>query len=417
VCGPALLAGCLWLALNTTGVARPAAKPKAVECTFSGAAGAPVTDAERLTALLHANNAVFRLHDRNCDGELDAAEAGLFAEAEKRKLDYAVTYLRNRDKAGRPLAIDAKGVTAVAILATPEPLRDGNDPGMAIFLRRSLADIGVFQRPIAAPAAAGARFSMARNKVTDNTIWNAEGVAGAIFVGYGEADIGQDTPYLAGLAVAPTLAFRRIANSNPSYARGDVDVLNPAATIEAAFGQTLGGMQYLRARAGYITSFSGETGSWSAAAEWQPIWIGSPGSWLPFDIGSPNPLGLARATWEIDPVFVMRYDQQVTGETLPLFAERDDALRLGVDIGLSVLPFHGEDIGVPEWLQKASLKGSYGYLYDTLSGRETNYWTAGATFNLDPEGHIALDLNYKRGRDSDTGIRSDLATLGLALKY
>lgn len=385
------------------------ASAKGVVCKYTGSTGAPGNSPEWRVFLLHKNSPVFQNYDVDCDGDLSAGEVAKYASDEEAKVASALHSVERHAAEGHPIHVTPDGETVPAVIGKNDPEKDPCAPGWRFLLRDSFEDVSIFTCPKAAKDAKGAQFDWSRDKVSDNDVWSAKGVAA---VGYSVAlDPPSDpfAPYVVGYAFAPSLSFNRVVNTLVSQKSKNIDVLSMAATGELALGNTLGGTQYLRIRPALNTTFDGDPRSWSATAEWQPYWITDG-----ISISVPN--GLGPFTWELDPIARLIYSKKLGDVTSPIFQDDDHSLRLGGVLALTIKPKQNDEL-VPKWLQPASFFTTYEWLEDLESGRDYSLLSAGLNFALDEEGHTALKLSYSHGDIEETGQFMDQAKIGLAAKW
>lgn len=382
---------------------------KPVACKYAGPSGAPGSSSEWRVFLLHKNSPVFQTYDLDCDGSLSAAEVAKYSSDEEGKVASALHSVERHAAAGHPIVVTAKGDTIPDVLAADEPLKDPcEEGGWRWYLRDGFEDVSIFTCPKDAKDAKGAQFDWSRDKVSDNDVWSAKGVAAAgysVFLPKPENSL----PYIVGYAFAPSISFNRVVNSLSAQKSKNIDVLSFAATSEIALGRLLGGTQYFRFRPALNTTFDGEARSWSATAEWQPIWITEG-----ISIGSPN--GIGPFTWELDPIARLIYSQKLGDVSSPIFQDDDNSLRLGGVLALTVKPKQNDQI-FPKWLQSASFFTTYEWLEDVDSGRDFSLLSTGLNFPLDEAGHVALKLSYSHGDVEETGQFMDQAKVGLAAKW
>ncbi|CDX51572.1 exported hypothetical protein [Mesorhizobium plurifarium] len=386
-----------------------AAVAKPVACKYTGPAGAPADQSEWHVFLLHKNSPVFQNYDVDCDGKLSADEVATYTGDEDAKVASALHSVERHAAEGHPIRVTPDGETVPVVIGKNDPEKDPCAPGWRYLLRDSFEDVSIFTCPKAAKDAKGAQFDWSRDKVSDNDVWSAKGVAA---LGYSVAlDPPSDpfAPYVVGYAFAPSLSFNRVVNTLASQKSKNVDVLSFAATSELALGNVFGGTQYVRFRPALNTTFNGDPRSWSATAEWQPYWITDG-----ISVSVPN--GLGPFTWELDPIARLIYSEKLGDVSSPIFQDDDSSLRVGGVLALTVKPKQN-DLLVPKWLQPASFFTTYEWLEDVDSGRDYSLLSLGLNFNLDEDGHTALKLNYSRGDIEETGQFVNQAKIGLAAKW
>jgi hypothetical protein len=116
-------------------------------------------------------------------------------------------------------------------------------------------------------------------------------------------------------------------------------------------------------------------------------------------------------------LFKLRADYltQVGRASQPIFAERQDALRLGPRVGLELQPVSGLGLW-PSWFENFTLVATYSFLQDTLTRRNYSLFDPTLNYNIDKEGNYAVSASYRRGRLDETGAKVDQLMVGLAIK-
>jgi hypothetical protein len=370
-----------------------------------------VSENEYRIYLLHKTSDKHKYFDRNCNDTFDAAANAA----------YEAWLLKNIE----PDLRDYRRLARVGVaMDVPDPKTDGIKPkakpdgwSTGFILRDSFADIAVFTKPKDVKAAGGASFGWTRDGIADNHAWSAKGIAGYTVVWQNFDPPSKTSPYLAGFAFAPTVAFNRLSNSNPSLAKKNISVLAFGGSAEVALGKLLDDttLHFFRTRGALVGDFDGNEKSWSATFEYQPV-TNFVDPTIP-NLGSPNGLFGLPATYQIDAILRAQYARRLGIVTDPLFVGRDDIFRTGPVVALSVLPQQGDDSPVPEVLRRFSVTGAYGVLYDTEFRKSYTNFTAALGFALDKDGNWAIKLSHETGKVEETGERIDVTKLGLAAKF
>jgi hypothetical protein len=290
-------------------------------------------------------------------------------------------------------------------------------PAGKLLIRRSLDDVGSFAAPSDFSDAAGAEFAWADNRIEENEVWSARGlIARPFLVHRGEQNL--DRPYVRSVLIAPYINFDRVSNSKK--VTDDVDNLTYAGVVEASVARFLGATHYLDLSADYVTSFAGEEKNWFVDLKWHPVDGGSQVSnkTILSYMNSPRPLG-RYFVWSVTPSAQAQYVSDLTeADTQPIFAERDEALRIGPSVFLTVDGKSHEVFSqVPWWASRIHYQIAYSWLYDLLSGRDYELLDTALKLGLDPAGHVGLTLSYRNGQLFETGQDVDLANIALSFSY
>jgi hypothetical protein len=358
--------------------------------------------------VMHEQFEIYRKADRDCDGHLSAKEIAAFESDPKLDLQIQLTqtYVKTEEAAGRKVPLDKNGEPPLPIVASIEPTPDPCPPGWHFLLRNSFEDIGTFSCPKDFKSATGAQFGFTSDGITHNKSFTGKGVAALEYVW--RSPVGDAGPYLAGYALSPWTSFNVATNSLQSLKSKEVDLLSFGGTGEVALAQILDSTQYLRLRPQYNTNFDGIAKSWSTTAEWQPV---------SNELGLSAPRGLGPyLVWEVDPILRTIYSNRLNGSLDPIFATRNEALRIGPVVALTIAPVQNDAV-VAHWLQTASFSASYEYLNDVHSGRNYGLFNTAVNLPVDSEGHLAFQVAYQNGNIEETGGKVNLITVGLAAKW
>jgi hypothetical protein len=358
--------------------------------------------------VMHEQFEIYRKADLDCDGHLTAKEIAAFEADAKLNLQIELTqtFVRGETSSGGKIPLDKNGEPPLPIVASVDPTPDPCPPGWRFLLRNSAEDIGAFSCPKDFKSATGAQFGFTADGIAGNQSFFGKGVAAVPYVW--RNPVGEAGPYVAGYALSPWMSFNRSTNSLQTLKSKEVNVLSLGGTGEVALAQILGGTQYLRSRTQYNTDFDGVAKSWSSAVEWQPVSN-------ELGLSAPRPLG-RYLVWEVDPIVRTIYSSRLNGSLDPIFTARNEALRIGPVIALTVAPVQNDAV-VPHWMQSASFSASYEYLRDVYSNRNYRLFNTAANLPLDAEGHLALQVAYQYGNVEETGGRVNLTTVGLSAKW
>jgi hypothetical protein len=359
--------------------------------------------------VMHEQFEIYRKADLDCDGHLTPKEIAAF-EADP-KLDLQIqltqTYVKSETSAGRKVPLDKNGEPPLPIVAASiEQSPPGCPTGWNFLLRSSAEDIGAFSCPKDFKSATGAQFGFTSDGIAGNQSFTAKGVAALAYTW--QNPVGEAVPYVSGYALSPWMSFNRSTNSLQTLKSKQVNVLSFGGTGEVALDQILNSAHYLRSRTQYNTDFDGIAKSWSTTAEWQPV---------SNELGLSAPRGLGPyLVWEVDPIVRTIYSSRMNGSLDPIFATRNEALRVGPVIALTIAPVQNDAV-VPHWMQTASFSASYEYLNDIYSHRNYRLFNTALNLPLDSAGHLALQVAYQYGNIEETGGKVNLTTVGLAAKW
>jgi hypothetical protein len=343
-------------------------------------------------------------------GALGSAQADTISDAKQTNM---VNDVLDVDVADWPEVLRVSGADGPPGDAQPSgpsaPLF-GNKCAGTILVRRSKADIGPISNPTCFGDAIGAAFAWADNQISNNEVWSAQGIVAARFEHLGETRLNQ--PYLKALAFAPYANFDRVDNSTETT--GDIDNLAYGAIFELAVGNVLRANHYFDADLEVVSSFAGEAKNWSISGAWQPYGYRSSGLPILRYFGSPIPIGNFKLV--IAPSVYAEYVAELSDAAAqPIFAKRDEALRVGPAVRVSIGGFNQP--GVPRWARRLSFDASYGWLYDTLSELDYELLDSTLKLGLDDAGHLNLTLSYRKGQLVETGQDVDLTQLGLSVSF
>lgn len=283
-----------------------------------------------------------------------------------------------------------------------------------LLIRRSLDDVGSFAAPGCFTKATGAEFAWANDRLLENTVWSARGIAAMRFAPSGEFKL--DDPFLKSLVVAPYINFDRVGNTQA--VADDVNNLTFAGVVEAGVANVFGATHYFDFAMNLVSSFAGEEKNWSANLRWHPVGRGKQGTGttLLSYFNTPQPLG-RYFVFSLTPSVRAQYAAELSDAfEQPIFAERDEAFRIGPSLLLTI---DGKKVfeQIPEWVKRIHYQLSYSWLHDVFVSRDYELLDTVLKLNLDESGHFGLALSYRRGDLFETGEDVDEATVGLAVSY
>lgn len=356
------------------------------------------TDEERIY-LLHKNNELYRKYDLNFNGRLDPGEIATYERAQDDALELARNDFRRKASRGELVKVEPP-----AIRPKTEPQATTLKAGF--ILRQSFEDVSIFSKPFDASNAQGATFSWSHDRVRNNRIWSARGIA-AVPIVYRREFLDDEQfrtgPHFVASTFAPFLKFERVSSRT-----SDIQNLTFGVLSETAIANVFNSTHYYRLRGGALTDFDGDIKSWSFTGEWEPVSN-------VYMIGAPVPIGTLPMTATFSAKVRAIYSGAVGNSALPIYATRQEALRIGPMFTLSIQPM--QIATVPDWLRRMRLMASYGHLRDIYSDRSYEIFNSSLTWNLDAQGHLGLQLAYTKGKSEDSGGDVDIVTLGLSSKF
>ena len=277
-------------------------------------------------------------------------------------------------------------------------------------VRQSLEDINTLTAPKPTKDVTGAQFSYNRDNVSPNTVWSARGVVAVPIYGhYGAPTEADRYSVRPAFAVAPYISFDKVSNSSPTQQSANVNNLSfgvVSETVLANVGLEKPTDHYFRLKGGVNTTFEGALKSSYLRAEWEPV------STANF-INAPYPI----LNFNVAPLFKVRADymNQAGKITQPVFAEHNQALRVGPRVGFEIQPVSGLGLW-PSWFENFNLVATYSFLQDTLSRRNYSLFDSTLTYNIDKDGNYAVSGSYRKGRLDETGANVEQIMVGLAIK-
>lgn len=278
---------------------------------------------------------------------------------------------------------------------------------LRLYLRQDFEDVGIFSAPkqTSSDEAVGAEFSWTRDRIKDNTTWAGQAMVAAAY-SYVVEDIYSTAPVI-GFAIGPYFGFTRELHSR--NVADNVNVMKFGFSSELGLQNLLfeGTRDYFRMKvAGVqdeIKNSSGLRGTFS----WFPVWLAKPGH-----IG----IGGVGIQYNWTPQLLVQFDEIIENGKTIAFSDQSRALRIGPQ---AVLWFKMSAPNNPmlEWLfARTSGRIVYHWWGETYSGRSNGWLDAALTHNLDRDGNVALKFSYRRGRNEDTGARTDLFKISLSAK-
>jgi hypothetical protein len=294
----------------------------------------------------------------------------------------------------------------VTVAGKLEPKEYSPCAGLTLLLRQDWKDIGIMgcPGPATTDKSAGAELSYAQDRVARNGLLTARGTAAVYFSSW------VDTPPVPGApydqAFGAYLTVNRAINSSAAQSKADSDKLAFGGVVEFGF-QTYGGANYFRLRGGVVQDRIKDTNSANVTAEFMPVYDDGT-----IHLNSPyRPMG-APFYVSLEPVFLVQYAAVTGAGQLLDFNDRSQALRIGPQLTAKFFPLY-DATGLMARLSGAV---TYHWAYETYSQRGISWFQSSLTYNVDEAGQIGITASYKKGRDEDTGTRTDIYKIGLTGK-
>jgi hypothetical protein len=342
-----------------------------------------------------------------------ARDGGQRATFEDTKPAEAVASAPNVMAKSQALPTKTSMTTAAAPVTTPNPLDskaciDGWNTHLAI--GDSFSDLNFLNTANCNGAQAkGAQFSWSRDRVALNDQWSAKGAVAEELI-WIRPGAPPDGAYLNMWAIAPTVNFQRVTNSNTAMAAQNANVLSYGFSSEALFDQVGDVWQvYARGRANVNSDFTGLTHSYSTTAEFQALSDY-------YGIGRNFAVGSLGYFWVIPLVRAQYFERESKLVKDPIFSAHNEVLRVGPVVSLNFVPQDTTNIDpskpapTPKWL----LNVTYSWYQDFLSSHTFQHVNPSLSYNFTD--NIGLTLGYESGQIETTGKKVDLTTISLTVK-
>jgi hypothetical protein len=284
-------------------------------------------------------------------------------------------------------------------MATPYSPQHSKCPGFQFLLRKDWKDFDLLACPGPVKNAAGAMISFTGDVASGNRIWAVDATTAIVYSSLADPYEWWQPTYLNFGAYA---SVDRTFNSATAFTASDIDKLAYGGFVQ--FGYTSSTLQsFFRMRGNVAENNIKNVTAANFTAEYIPVYD-------PLYIHYPTP-GFYGYALRFDPMLFVQY-AEVTGKgQLLAFNNRREALRIGAEATLRLLP----DIGAAE-TSRLSAAVTYRWANETYSGSNLSWFQSEITYNLDDAGHFALGFSYKRGNDEDTGAFTNVYKLGLTGK-
>jgi hypothetical protein len=259
-----------------------------------------------------------------------------------------------------------------------------------------------------AAQAKGAQFSWSRDRVALNDQWSAKGAVAEelIWIRPGSR---PDGAYLNMWAIAPTVNFQRVTNSNTALASQNANVLSYGFSSEALFDGIGDFWQvYLRGRANVNADFSGLTHSYSTTTEFQALSDY-------YGVGRNYPVGSVGYFWILPLVRAQFFERESKLVTDPIFSAHNEVLRAGPVVSFNFVPQDNTNVDPakptpPKWLFNVT----YSWYQDFFSSHSFQHVNPSLSYSFTD--NIGLTLGYEWGQIETTGKNVNLTTVSLTVK-
>jgi len=297
--------------------------------------------------------------------------------------------------------VNARRITSSASIDLPPPAAKPRTD-FVWFVRKDLADVGLFSKPTPNAEAEGAELSWSRNNITRDTIWQVDGLFAVAYT-----YLNQDYSPFIGVTIAPYLKVNRELHSALSAADNNADTITVGGSGEIGFNMPKRGANYFRAHWSETEDHIANSRVSQVGLEWIPTYLRLhreiPGTYL---------------TYNLNPELRVDYDRRSDGLTPIGFSGLNESLRIGPQAKFLV---RATDFGqtLPDWAQPLlSFRGSVTYHWwtEVYSGKTGSWLDASLGYNLDRSGNVALAFSYKKGRNEESAKLTDLFKISLNVK-
>lgn len=290
--------------------------------------------------------------------------------------------------------------SASATEATAHPDQQSKCAGFQILLRQDWKDFDLLKCPGAAEDATGAQVSYTNDIASGNHVWAIDGTAAVVFNSLMTPDLWWQPTYLNFGAYG---TLDRSFNSATKFTASDVDKVGYGAFLQVGYLSDYL-QSFVRLRGNVAENRIKNTTAANVIAEYIPVYD-------PLYIHYPIGPIFGPYALRFDPSLFVQYSEVTgTGQILPV-NDRTEALRIGMQATLRLLPYLAAGP-----LARVRAAVTYRWATETYTGRNLSWLQSEMTYNLDPEGHIAVGITYKRGDDEDTGAFTNVYKAGLTGK-
>jgi hypothetical protein len=357
---------------------------------------------EYAVLMKHERNPILAKCDKNLSGYIDTPAEQACQNAE---LDESVRYDLVDAGSAYPQGIPLEEAKSYSGYQKPKPkplLPDG------MFIRDAynagpVVSVAALERQ----KLVGARFSYANYLDTDQYAFNGSGalVYQKIWRFEAPKELPLGTPRIWAFGLAPSLEFNR-TKTNRTGGR-DTNYLGAFLSAEIATeDMPIFSNQFFRVAGYQKTDFDGIADVPGVFAEWQPLHPA-------LSIGVTKQLPGTNLRYFFGPVFRVEAERVNDRGILSTQLARGDFTRAGAILQSKIFFADGP-------LQPFSLNTKYWMLTDISSnpaGTDRRYFQSNLLYNLDDNGHFAIDFMYRKGDEPGLAQRVNDFTIGLSAKY
>lgn len=326
------------------------------------------------------------------------SDPSLRAEALARLSGSPAAVARKPVAAAIPASKKAGEAAPAGKKAVPYSPQHSECAGFRFLLRKDWKDFDLLACPGPVKNAAGAMIAFTGDVAGGNRIWAIDATTAIVYNSLADPSAWWQPTYLNFGAYA---SVDRTFNS-AAFTSSDVDKLAYGAFAQVGYtSSTL--QNFFRLRGNVAENHIKNITAANFTAEYIPVYD-------PLYIHYPTP-GFYGYALRFDPMLFVQYAEVTGTGQLLAFNNRRQALRVGAEATLRLLP----DIGAAKTSPLAAAV-TYRWANETYSGRSLSWFQSEITYNLTPEGFIALGFSYKRGNDEDTGAFANVYKFGLTGK-
>jgi hypothetical protein len=279
--------------------------------------------------------------------------------------------------------------------------------GLDLLLRQSWTDIGIIsgsQCPTTVDKAQGAQITYTSDRIANNSVTAINGTAALVYSSVTGNPTVPVTPYEMTFGVYTTV--NKLTNSNVSQAKSNSDTLSYGGVLELGY-VTDTGANYFRLRGGAVENELLNTEVANIKFEWLPV---------NYALDFHYPVSLLKYGLpfivRFDPAFLVQYDSATGAKVVVPYNNRRESLRVGPQFAFNLFPV----VGAPDFVSHLTGLFTYNLDYETYSGKALGWFTGALTYNIDAAGHLGIKTIYKRGRDEDSGVSTNVYMVGLSGK-
>jgi len=253
--------------------------------------------------------------------------------------------------------------------------------------------------------AQGAQISFANDLAAKNRIVTINGTAAVLYNSI-TGDVPPPTPYAVSLGGYTTV--NSVSNSAAAQTKSNVDTLAYGGLLNLGYhGSKMS--NFFMFRAGITEDYVKDTTSAHAVLDWSPV---VRRLYIHYPYHFHEVFGIPIIT-RFDPDLVARYDSALGKDQILAFNARQESVRIGPELALTVLPDPGYVSGP---LARLSALFGYDIWYETYSRKRLSWFTSSLNYNLDEAGNFGIKGSYNSGQNELTGKATSIYTIGLSGK-